>query len=165
TNNPDIHYKTTGYAIVNDLNGDVDYLVAGVGSGGTLSGTARYLKEKISKVKIVAVEPYDSAFLSSGKSSFHRLYGIGLPGFIPKTLDTSLIDEVIDIKANDAFRMVQYAARFDGILPGISSGAALDAAVKLGEDPNNTNKKIVVILLDGGERYLSTPAFLPLELS
>ncbi len=156
--NPEIHFKTTGPEIFSDLDGKVDILVAGVGTGGTLSGTGRYLKSKIPGVKVVAVEPKGSPLLSEGKAGPHKIQGIGA-GFVPDTLDTKVYDQVIAVEDDDAFSYGRLVGRKEGILVGISAGAAVAAAVKLAKDPANEGKNIVAILADTGERYLSTALF------
>ena len=156
--NPRIHYLTTGPEIYEDLEGKADYLVAGVGTGGTLSGTGKYLKEKIKDFKVVAVEPETSPVLSKGVAGPHKIQGIGA-GFIPQTLDTSIYDEIIPIANEEAFEKGRESARSEGILIGISSGAALSAAIKLAQREENSGKTIVVIFPDTGERYLSTAMF------
>ena len=156
--NPKIHYLTTGPEIFNDSEGKVDILVAGVGTGGTLSGTGKYLKEKIKDFKVVAVEPENSPVLSKGVAGPHKIQGIGA-GFIPQTLDTSIYDEILPISNEEAFEKGRESARNEGILIGISSGAALSAAIKLALREENKGKTIVVIFPDTGERYLSTAMF------
>lgn len=156
--NPETHYQTTGPEIWEDTNGNIDFLVAGVGTGGTLSGTGKYLKEQNSKIQVVAVEPATSAVLSGGKAGRHGLQGIGA-GFVPFVLDVSIYDHVIPVKDEDAFSMGRNIARTDGILVGISSGAALWAAVQIANKPENKGKTIVVILPDTGERYLTSLMF------
>jgi cysteine synthase A len=156
--NPAIHYATTGPEIWNDTDGTVDILVAGVGTGGTLSGTGRYLKEKKPEVKVVAVEPAGSPVLSQGKAGPHKIQGIGA-GFVPKTLDITIYDEIIPVENEDAFATARELAHTQGVLVGISSGAALWAATQLAKRPENAGKTIVVVLPDTGERYLSTPLF------
>ena len=156
--NPDAHYKTTGPEIWNDTSGRVDILVAAAGTGGTVSGTGRYLKEKNPQIKIVAVEPQASPYLSEGRAGAHKIQGIGA-GFLPETLDLSLIDEIATVSDEDAFSFARECARREGILVGISSGAALAVAVRLGLREENKDKNIVVILPDTGERYLSSGLF------
>ena len=156
--NPKIHYLTTGPEIFNDTEGKVDFLVAGVGTGGTLSGTGKFLKEKIKDFKVVAVEPETSPVLSKGVAGPHKIQGIGA-GFIPQTLDTNIYDEIMPIANEEAFEKGRLSAREEGILIGISSGAALSAAIKLAQREENVNKTIVVIFPDTGERYLSTAMF------
>ncbi len=157
-NNPTAHYKTTGPEIWADTDGNVDIFVAGVGTGGTLTGVGKYLKEQKGDIKIVAVEPFNSPVLSEGKSGAHGLQGIGA-GFVPKTLDTHIIDEIIQVKEEDAYESAKQLVQTEGVLTGISSGAALYAAKMLSQREENKNKTIVVLLPDTGERYLSTPMF------
>ena len=152
------HYLTTGPEIWRDLDGKVDIFVAGVGTGGTLTGTARFLKEKNKNTKIVAVEPHDSAVLSGNPAGAHALAGIGA-GFVPEVLDRSLIDEIICVKTDEAYSSAVQFSRCEGVLVGISSGAALFAAQSLAAREENRDKRIVVLLPDGGEKYLSTPLF------
>lgn len=156
--NPAIHESTTAEEIWRDTGGAVDVVVAGVGTGGTISGIARNLKQKKPSIHIVAVEPADSAVISGGKSGPHMIQGIGA-GFVPKNLDLSRIDEVIPVTNSDAFDTTRRLAKTEGILAGPSSGAALWAAMRVGARPEFTNKTIVVIICDGGERYLSIPLF------
>lgn len=156
--NSDAHYKTTGPEIWDDTDGEVDIFVAGVGTGGTVTGVGRYLKEKNPDVKIIAVEPADSPFLSEGRAGAHGLQGIGA-GFVPSILDTKIYDEIITVTTEEAYEAARLTVKTEGILIGISSGAALHAATKVALCPENEGKKIVVLLPDGGERYLSTPMF------
>lgn len=156
--NPAAHLKTTGPEIWEDSDGKVDIFVAGVGTGGTISGVGAYLKSKNPEIRIVAVEPKDSPVLSEGKAGNHKIQGIGA-GFIPDTLNTEIYDEVIIVSHDDAFALGKAAARTEGVLVGISSGAALWAAVQLAKRPENAGKTIVALLPDSGERYLSTPMF------
>lgn len=152
------HYETTAPEIYADTRGDVDFIVAGIGTGGTLTGIARFFKEKKHDTKIIGVEPSDSPLLTKGVSGPHKLQGIGA-NFVPEILDTSLIDEVVTVSSDDAFLCTKSIAKNKGILVGISSGAALAAALKLAEKPENAGKKIVVILPDTGDRYLSTNVY------
>ena len=156
--NPKAHYETTGPEIYRDTDGSVDIFVAGVGTGGTLTGVGRYLKEKKPDVKIVAVEPKSSAVLSTGVAGPHKIQGIGA-GFVPDILDTKIYDEIIPVENEDAFRLGREIGKREGVLVGISSGAALWAAVELAKRPDNAGKNIVVLLPDTGDRYLSTPLF------
>ncbi len=156
--NPEAHKKTTGPEIWEQMNGDVDIFVAGVGTGGTISGVGAYLKEKNPNVQIVAVEPASSPVLSKGIAGSHKIQGIGA-GFVPTVLDTEIYDEIIMIENEDAFVEGRTFAVTEGILVGISSGAALKAAAELAKRPENAGKKIVVLLPDSGDRYLSTPLF------
>ncbi len=156
--NPEIHFRTTGPEIYKDLDGKVDILVAGVGTGGTLSGVGKYLKSKNPNVKIVAVEPKGSPLLSEGKTGPHKIQGIGA-GFIPDTLDQSIYDSVIAVEDADAFANGRLIGKKEGFLVGISAGAALTAALQLAKDPANEGKNIVAIFADTGERYLSTALF------
>ena len=156
--NPAIHERTTGVEIWNDTDGKVDIFVAGVGTGGTLSGTGAYLKKQNSSIKVVAVEPDSSPVLSEGKAGPHKIQGIGA-GFVPETLNTSIYDEIIRVQNEDAFETGRKIVRSEGVLVGISSGAALWAAIELAKRPENKGKTIVALLPDTGERYLSTPMF------
>ncbi len=156
--NPAIHEKTTGVEIWEDTDGKVDIFVAGVGTGGTVSGTGAYLKSKNPDVKVVAVEPASSPVLSKGTAGPHKIQGIGA-GFVPDTLNTDIYDEIITVENEDAFVTGRAIARSEGVLVGISSGAAVWAAIQLAKRPENKGKKIVALLPDTGERYLSTPMF------
>lgn len=156
--NPLAHYKTTGPEIWKDTDGDVDILVAGVGTGGTLSGAGRYLKEQNPDIQVVAVEPKDSPVLFEGRAGSHKLQGIGA-GFVPRTLDIDIYDEVIPVTTQQAYDAVRLLAREDAILAGISSGAALYAAEVLAKRPENRGKRIVIIIPDSGEKYLSEPVY------
>ena len=156
--NPAIHKKTTGPEIWNDTNGKVDIFVAGVGTGGTLTGVGEYLKEKNPDIKVVAVEPKSSPVLSEGKAGPHKIQGIGA-GFVPDVLNTSVYDEIIAVENESAFDAAKFLVKNEGISVGISSGAALHAAIELANVPENENKTIVVILPDSGDRYYSTPLF------
>ena len=156
--NPRAHYLTTGPEIWNDTDGKVDILVAGVGTGGTLSGTGKYLKEKNQNIKVIAVEPETSPVLSKGVSGSHKIQGIGA-GFVPDTLDTSVYDEIITVNNEVCFSTAKELGVTEGVLVGISSGAALWAATEVAKRAENAGKKIVVILPDGGDRYFSTPLF------
>ncbi len=156
--NPEIHRNTTAEEIWRDTDGQVDIFVAGVGTGGTITGVGEMLKQKKPDVKIVAVEPYDSPVLSGGTKGLHALQGIGA-GFVPKVLNKGIIDEIVTVKTNEAFETVRSLARTEGLLVGISSGAAVFSAIKLAKRPENKGKNIVVLLPDSGERYLSTALF------
>ena len=156
--NPEVHYRTTGPEIWRDTGGLVDYFVAGVGTGGTISGVGRYLKEQNPDITVVALEPADSPVLTQGRSGPHEIQGIGA-NFIPKTLDVEIYDEVIAVEGDDAYDTAHKLQRSEGLLTGISSGAALWAATQIARRPEAAGKNIVVILPDTGERYLSTPLF------
>ncbi|MCK9190840.1 MAG: cysteine synthase A [Sphaerochaetaceae bacterium] len=158
SNNPASHYDHTAKEILNDLDGDIDYFVAGVGTGGTISGTGKYLKEIDKEIKIVAVEPVGSPFISKGVKGPHKIQGIGA-GFIPTNLDEDIIDSVLTVADEDAFNTAAELGKVEGFLVGISSGAALSAAIELAKQDGMEGKNIVVLLPDTGERYLSTALF------
>ncbi len=156
--NPKAHFETTGPEIWADTDGQVDWFVAGVGTGGTVTGVGQYLKSKNPAVKVAAVEPKSSAVLSTGVAGSHKIQGIGA-GFVPDVLDTKVYDEIIPVDNDDAFKLGKEMGRSEGVLVGISSGAALWAAIELAKRPENEGKSIVVLLPDTGDRYLSTPLF------
>ena len=156
--NPKAHYLTTGPEIWADTDGKIDIFVATVGTGGTLTGTAKYLKEKNPNIKIVAVEPASSPLLSAGKAGPHKIQGIGA-NFVPEILDTDLYDEVLTVTDDDAYKAANAIAKLEGILVGISSGAAVSAAAKIGKRPENAGKNIVAVLPDSGDRYMSSGVF------
>ncbi len=156
--NPDAHYKTTGPEMWKDTDGKVDILVSTVGTGGTVSGTGKYLKEMNPVIKVIGVEPENSPFLTEGRAGAHKIQGIGA-GFLPETLDLSVVDEILTVSDEDAYIFAREIAKAEGILVGISSGAALCAAVEIAKRPENADKNIVVILPDSGERYLSAGLF------
>lgn len=156
--NPRIHRNTTAKEIIEDTNLDIDIFVAGVGTGGTISGVGNALKERNKNIKVVAVEPYNSAVLSGESKGIHKIQGIGA-GFIPKTYDSSVVDQIIKIKDDEAFIIAKEVSKYEGILIGISSAAALSACVKLSEIKENKGKRIIVVFPDSGERYLSTDLF------
>ena len=156
--NPKAHFETTGPEIWADTDGQVDWVVAGVGTGGTVTGVGQYLKSKNPAVKVAAVEPKSSAVLSTGAAGSHKIQGIGA-GFVPDVLDTKVYDEIIPVDNDDAFKLGKEMGRSEGVLVGISSGAALWAAIELAKRPENEGKSIVVLLPDTGDRYLSTPLF------
>lgn len=156
--NPAIHEKTTGPEIYNDLDGNVDVFVAGVGTGGTITGVGHYLKSKNKNIKIIAVEPSSSAVLSTGVSGSHKIQGIGA-GFVPEILDTKIYDEIVTVENEDAFKTGKLIAKKEGILTGISSGATVWAAISVAKRPELKGKNIVVLLPDAGDRYFSTPLF------
>lgn len=156
--NPRIHYLTTGKEIYNDLNGKVDLFVAGIGTGGTISGTGKYLKEKIKDVKIIGVEPLSSPVISQNKKGSHKIQGIGA-GFIPSTLNLNIIDKVETCSDEDAFKFARIVPSIEGMLVGISSGASLKVAIDYAKKEENANKNIVVLFPDSGDRYLSTDLF------
>ena len=156
--NPAVHKATTGPEIWADTDGQVDFFVAGVGTGGTITGVGEYLKERNAAVKVVAVEPSDSPVLSEGRSGSHKIQGIGA-GFVPDVLNTKVYDEIIPVAGEDAFSTGRLIGRTEGVLVGISSGAAVWAAIQLAKRPENKGKTVVVLLPDTGDRYLSTPLF------
>ncbi len=156
--NPAMHKKTTAVEIWNDTEGEVDIFIAGVGTGGTISGVGEYLKEKNKDIKIIAVEPENSSVLSGGNPGAHKIQGIGA-GFVPTTLNTEILDEIFKVSNEKAFEITKNVAKTEGLLVGISSGAAIYAAMKVAERPENEGKNIVVLLPDTGQRYLSTGVF------
>lgn len=156
--NPESHYRTTGPEIWRDCDGKLDFIIAGIGTGGTISGTGKYLKEKNPGIKAIGVEPADSPFLTRGRAGAHEISGLGA-GFIPKTFDQNVCDEILTASTREAYSAARLLARVEGILAGVSSGAALSAANAVASRPENRGKRIVVILPDGGERYLSTGLF------
>ena len=156
--NPGAHRKTTGPEIWEDTDGSVDVFVAGVGTGGTITGVGEYLRSRSDSVRIIAVEPADSPVLSKGKGGAHGLQGIGA-GFVPATLNTEVYDEIVTVTTEEAYAAARELVKYEGILAGISSGAALSAAVRIAERSENAGKNIVVLLPDSGEKYLSTPLF------
>ena len=156
--NPAVHKATTGPEIWEDTDGKVDFLVSGIGTGGTITGAGEFLKSKNPNIKVIAVEPFDSPVLSEGRSGSHKIQGIGA-GFVPQVLNTSVYDEIIKVKNEDAFQAGKELSKAEGLLIGISSGAAVWAATEIAKRPENTGKTVVAILPDTGERYLSTPLF------
>ena len=156
--NPMAHYKTTGPEIFDDLNGNVDVFVAGIGTGGTISGVGRYLKENVENVKIIGVEPASSAVISGNPAGPHKIQGIGA-GFIPEVLNLDVVDEISPVSDSDAFEFARLVSNLEGFLVGISSGAALAAAIKEAKKEESAGKNIVVLFPDSGDRYLSTPLF------
>lgn len=156
--NPKVHEETTGVEIWRDTDGEIDIFVAGIGTGGTISGAGSYLRSKNPRIEIIAVEPTDSPILTEGRAGSHKIQGIGA-GFVPNTLNTKIYNEVITVKNDDAFESARVLAKTDGVLVGISSGAALWAATQIAKRPENKGKNIVVVLPDTGERYLSTVLF------
>lgn len=156
--NPNAHFNSTGPEIYDDMDGNVDFFVAGIGTGGTISGCGEFLKSKNQNIKIVGVEPFDSPVLTEGKSGSHKLQGIGA-GFIPKVLNTKIYDEIIKVKTEEAYETARMIGVMEGVLVGISSGAAVFAAIELAKRPENKGKNIVVLLPDTGDRYLSTDLF------
>ena len=157
--NPAAHRASTGPEIWQDTDGEIDAFVAGVGTGGTLTGVGSYLKEKNPKILVIAVEPASSPVLSQGKAGAHKIQGIGA-GFVPEVLDTGVYDEILPIENEDAFEMAKLLGKTEGVLTGISSGAALKAAVELAKRPESAGKTIVALLPDSGDRYYSTPLFM-----
>ncbi len=156
--NPNAHYKTTGPEIWQDTDGQVDIFISCAGTGGTVSGTGRYLKEQNADIRVIAVEPAASPYLTEGRAGAHKIQGIGA-GFVPSTLDLSVIDEILTVTDDEAYEATRRVAKTDGLLVGISSGAAIAAAVKVAKHPENAGKRIVLILPDTGERYLSAGVF------
>lgn len=157
--NPKAHWETTGPEVWEDTEGKIDFFVAGIGTGGTISGTGEYLKSKNPAIQVIGVEPADSPILTKGVSGTHKIQGIGA-GFIPETLNTAIYDEIITVESQDAFDITKSLAREEGLLTGISSGAAVYAALTIANRKENQNKRIVILLPDTGERYLSTPMFM-----
>ena len=156
--NPLAHFNTTGPEIWKDTDGNIDFFVAGIGTGGTITGTGRYLKSQRSNIQVIGIEPASSAFLTTGKAGAHKLQGIGA-GFVPEVLDLSICDAIVPVTDEDAFRAVKAISRYEGILTGISAGAAMHAAIELARKPENAEKTIVTLFPDTGDRYLTVPEF------
>ncbi len=156
--NPKAHFETTGPEIFSDTDGEIDFFVAGVGTGGTITGTGEYLKSQDKQIQVIGVEPFDSPVLSGGTAGAHPLQGIGA-GFVPEVLNTDILDEIVTVKKDDAYNACRLIGRREGVLVGISSGAALHAAIEICKAPENTGKTVVVLLPDTGDRYLSTDLF------
>ncbi|MBE5767821.1 MAG: cysteine synthase A [Clostridiales bacterium] len=156
--NPLAHFNTTGPEIWKDTDGNIDFFVAGIGTGGTITGTGRYLKSQRSNIQVIGIEPASSAFLTTGKAGAHKLQGIGA-GFVPEVLDLSICDAIVPVTDEDAFRAVKDISRYEGILTGISAGAAMHAAIELARKPENAEKTIVTLFPDTGDRYLTVPEF------
>ena len=156
--NPLAHFNTTGPEIWKDTDGNIDFFVAGIGTGGTITGTGRYLKSQRSNIQVIGIEPASSAFLTTGKAGAHKLQGIGA-GFVPEVLDLSICDAIVPVTNEDAFRAVKAISRYEGILTGISAGAAMHAAIELARKPENAGKTIVTLFPDTGDRYLTVPEF------